>query len=85
MTNRGCIFEVRDTTSQSKQMPCFSLSVRLYFSICAHCKMHRDLVLDLGDSGLNPCADARGLAGAMSSSALPSADGSSDHILAELG
>lgn len=84
MTNRGCIFEVQDTTPQSKcrVFRCRSDFISRYVRIA---KMHRDLILDLGGSGLNPCADARGLAGAMSSSAWPSADGSSDHILAELG
>lgn len=70
----------------TKQMPCFSMSIRLHCSICAHCNMHRDFIMDLGDSGLNPCANnARGLAGGVSGSASSSTDGSSDHVLAELG
>lgn len=40
------------------------------FVRCVRCALQHAsrFILDLGDSGLNPCADTRGLAGALSSS-----------------
>lgn len=69
MTNRGCTWRDR-TQNHIANAVIFNVGLTSFVR-CARCALQHAsrFILDLGDSGLNPCADTRGLAGAVSSSA----------------